>query len=49
MEREYGVHLCHGPPTEEGFFYDAYTGTDIFNKDHYKTLEDAAKKIVSEK
>jgi len=29
MEREFGVHLCHGPPTENGFFYDAYTGHDV--------------------
>lgn len=60
MEREYGVHLCHGPPTESGFFYDAYTGKDvyltflinifqIFNKDNYKPLEEQAKKIVGEK
>lgn len=49
MEREFGVHLCHGPPTDSGFFYDAYTGKDIFNQDHYKTLEEAAKKIVGEK
>jgi len=26
LEREFGVHLCHGPPTEQGFFYDSYTG-----------------------
>lgn len=29
MEREFGVHLCHGPPTDSGFFYDAYTGRDV--------------------
>lgn len=29
MEREYGVHLCHGPPTENGFFYDAYCGSEV--------------------
>ena len=29
MEREFGVHLCHGPPTDNGFFYDAYTGKDV--------------------
>jgi threonyl-tRNA synthetase len=29
MEREFGVHLCHGPPTENGFFYDAYSGSDV--------------------
>jgi threonyl-tRNA synthetase len=30
MEREFGVHLCHGPPTDSGFFYDAYSGNDVF-------------------
>ena len=29
LEREFGVHLCHGPPTDSGFFYDAYTGKDV--------------------
>ena len=29
MEREFGVHLCHGPPTESGFFYDGYSGKDV--------------------
>ena len=29
LEREFGVHLCHGPPTDSGFFYDAYTGIDV--------------------
>ena len=29
LEQEYGVHLTHGPPTEDGFFYDSYTGKDV--------------------
>lgn len=50
MEREFGIHLCHGPPTDSGFFYDAYCGpTGIFSQDHYKTLEEQAKKVVAEK
>lgn len=50
MEREFGVHLCHGPPTDSGFFYDAYCGhSGIFNQEHYKPLEEAAKKIAGEK
>jgi threonyl-tRNA synthetase len=46
------VHLCHGPPTDSGFFYDAYTGTDpkaIFKQENYKAIEEAAKKVVGEK
>lgn len=29
LETEFGVHLCHGPPTDSGFFYDSYTGKDV--------------------
>ena len=29
LELEFGVHLTHGPPTEDGFFYDSYTGKDV--------------------
>mmetsp|Transcript_3194 Transcript_3194/g.3098 ORF Transcript_3194/g.3098 Transcript_3194/m.3098 type:complete len:88 (-) Transcript_3194:1313-1576(-) len=49
LEREFGIHLCHGPPTESGFFYDVYSGDEIFKQDHYKLMEDGAKKVVSEK
>lgn len=31
LELEYGVHLCHGPPTDAGFFYDSYSGKDVRN------------------
>ena len=47
MENEFGVHLCHGPPTSEGFFYDCYTGKkDKFSETNYKEIEKAAQKIV---
>jgi threonyl-tRNA synthetase len=49
LENEYGVHLCHGPPTDSGFFYDTYSGKDIFTEKNYKDIEKAAQKIVSEK
>ncbi len=26
MECDFGVHLCYGPPTTEGFYYDAHCG-----------------------
>ena len=29
LELEFGVHLTHGPPTEDGFFYDSFTGKDV--------------------
>ena len=41
--------MCHGPPTESGFFYDSYTGKDIFTEQNYKKIEEVAKKIVGEK
>ena len=31
LELEFGVHLTHGPPTDDGFFYDSYTGKDVSN------------------
>jgi len=40
--------LCHGPPTDSGFFYDGYSGSDIFTEKNYKEIEKAAKKCVSE-
>ena len=29
LESEYGVHLCFGPATADGFFYDTYSGKDV--------------------
>ena len=49
MENEFGVHLTHGPPTSDGFFYDCYTGNDKFTEAHYKEIEKAAIKIVNSK
>ena len=49
MEIEYGVQLCHGPPTESGFFYDSYSGNDIFHEEDYPAIEKVAAKIVSDK
>jgi threonyl-tRNA synthetase len=40
LEDAYGVHLCHGPPTDSGFFYDSYTGDDNFTDKNYKSIED---------
>jgi len=40
--------LCHGPPTDSGFFYDGYTGNDIFTDKNYKDIEKAAKKASGE-
>jgi threonyl-tRNA synthetase len=29
MECKYGCHLTHGPPIEQGFFYDCYMGDNV--------------------
>ena len=26
MEKKYGCHLTHGPPVDNGFFYDCFMG-----------------------
>lgn len=49
LELEFGVHLTHGPPTSDGFFYDSYSGVDKFSEKNYATIEKCAKKIASEK
>lgn len=49
VERDFGVHICHGPPTQDGFFYDVYSGEDQFAKEHYKPIEQSAQKIMGEK
>jgi threonyl-tRNA synthetase len=50
LESDYGCHLCHGPPTESGFFYDSYTGKkDIFTEKNYKEIEKTAQKFIAEK
>lgn len=43
------MKLTHGPPTDDGFFYDSYTGKDIFQTSDYKKIEAAAKLVVKEK
>lgn len=39
MERCYGCHLTHGPPIENGFFYDAYMGSHTVTDKDYKEIE----------
>jgi threonyl-tRNA synthetase len=43
MEVEFGVHLCYGPATQDGFYYDAHSGDEKFHQDHYKQIEEKAK------
>ena len=37
-ERHYGCHLCIGPPTEDGFFYEmAIQDRSVFNRSYLST------------
>lgn len=49
LEMNYGVHLCYGPPTQDGFYYDAHSGNEKFSQDDYKKIEDTAQKFTTEK
>jgi threonyl-tRNA synthetase len=49
-ERRFGCHLCLGPPTDDGFFYEMGMpdGTAVTQAD-YKPLENLVSKIAKEK
>lgn len=48
-EKHYGCHLCIGPPTDEGFFYEmAIDGRAVTNAD-YPALEKLSEGAIKEK
>ena len=48
-ERHYGCHLCVGPPTEEGFFYEmAIEDRPVTNAD-YPSLEKVSELAIKQK
>lgn len=47
-ERHYGCHLCMGPPTEDGFYYEMAMEHTVAQSD-YPALETLSKNIVKEK
>ncbi|KAF8884216.1 tars protein [Gymnopilus junonius] len=47
-ERHYGCHLCLGPPTDDGFFYEMSTDRPVTNAD-YPALEKVTESAVKEK
>lgn len=47
-ERHYGCHLCIGPPTDEGFFYEMDTDRPVSNTD-YPSLEKVADSAIKDK
>ncbi|KAG4303987.1 hypothetical protein PORY_002640 [Pneumocystis oryctolagi] len=48
-ERYYGCHLCIGPPTEDGFFYEMAIPNRNVLKQDYSDLEKLTKLIIAEK
>lgn len=48
-ERHYGCHLCIGPPTEEGFFYEMAIEDRPVTTTDYPILEKVVDKVVKEK
>ncbi|KAI8867826.1 threonyl-tRNA synthetase [Ramicandelaber brevisporus] len=48
-ELHYGCHLCFGPPTESGFFYDMATDGRTVAQDDFPVIETLTKKIIKEK
>jgi threonyl-tRNA synthetase len=48
-EKHYGCHLCIGPPTDDGFFYEmAIDGRAVTNAD-YPALEKLSDGAIKEK
>ena len=43
------MKLCIGPPTSNGFYYDAYSGKDFFTDKNYKEIEKAVQGIIKAK
>lgn len=50
-ECHFGAHLCFGPPTEDGFFYDMSidNGETVVSQADFKNIETACQKAIKEK
>ncbi|PCH37518.1 threonyl-tRNA synthetase [Wolfiporia cocos MD-104 SS10] len=48
-ERHYGCHLCIGPPTEDGFFYEMAIGDRVVTNADYPALEKVSDLAIREK
>lgn len=47
LESEFGVKLCIGPPTQEGFYYDAYMGEEAIKEEaDFKKIEKSAQAVI---
>jgi threonyl-tRNA synthetase len=48
MECSYGCDLCIGPPVENGFYYDAYMGSEFLEETECKNLEKKCEHIIKQ-
>ncbi|KAG9307924.1 hypothetical protein JVU11DRAFT_12894 [Chiua virens] len=48
-ERHYGCHLCIGPPTDDGFFYEMAIDKRVVTNADYPALEKVAENAVKDK
>ncbi|KAG0687716.1 threonyl-tRNA synthetase [Pichia californica] len=50
-ECHFGAHLCFGPPTEDGFFYDMAidNGETVVSQADFKNIETACQKAIKDK
>ncbi len=49
LENEFGAHLCHGPPLEDGgFFYDSWTGDRVISQADFPAIDKEIARIVKE-
>lgn len=50
-ECHYGAHLCFGPPTEDGFFYDMAIddGKTVVSQADFNNIEQACQKAIKQK
>ena len=39
LENNYGAWLCHGPPLDNGFFYDSFMGNHKISQIDYEKIE----------
>ncbi|CAM9886383.1 unnamed protein product, partial [Discosporangium mesarthrocarpum] len=49
MEKKYGCHLTHGPPVENGFFYDCFMGKRAIREEDLKDLNKEVVKCAKAK
>lgn len=42
----FGAWLTHGPPLDNGFFYDSFIGTYGVTRDDYEKIEASIRKVV---